>query len=163
MPSQGKGTPVGRADELAGFALLGGLTTAQRELVASLAREVKFAAGTTIFREGQPAVGCWLIQEGQVALETAVPGRGMVVLQTLGPGDVLGWSWLVPPHRWQFTATAGGPVAAAELDTERLRELADTDPALGYPLALGLMDAVAARLQATRSRAMDLYGSPRER
>lgn len=154
---------MGRADELAGFALLGRLTPAQRELVAGLAREVTFAARTTIFSEGQPAAGCWLIREGQVALETAVPGRGMVVVQTLGPGDVLGWSWLVPPHRWQFTATASGPVAAAELDTERLRELASADPALGYPLALGLMDAVAARLQATRSRAMDLYGSPRER
>ena len=151
------------ADELAGFALLGRLTAAQRELVASVAREVTFEAGTTIFREGQAASGCWLIRAGQVALETWVPGREPVVVQTLGPGDVLGWSWLVPPHRWQFTARASGRVTAAELDTARLRELADADPALGYPLALGLMDAVAARLQATRSRAMDLYGSPRGR
>lgn len=149
------------ADRLAGFALLDRLTSVQREMVAGVAREVTFAAGTTIFREGQAAEGCWLIHDGQVALETSVPGRGPVVVQTLGPGDVLGWSWLVPPHRWQFTATASGQVAAAELDTTRLLELADEDPALGYPLALGLMDAVAARLHATRSRALDLYGSPR--
>ena len=149
------------AEELAGFALLSRLTRGQRELVARLARQVTFGRGTTIFSEGQAAAGCWLIHEGRVALETVVPGRGPVVVQTLGPGDVLGWSWLVPPHRWQFTARASEQVAAAELNTARLRELAETDPALGYPLALGLMDAVAARLQATRSRAMDLYGSPR--
>jgi CRP/FNR family transcriptional regulator, cyclic AMP receptor protein len=152
---------VASAEGLAGFALLSRLTWGQRELVARLAREVTFARGTTIFNEGQAADGCWLIHEGRVALETFVPGRGPVVVQTLGPGDVLGWSWLVPPYRWQFTARASEQVAAAELDTARLRELADTDPALGYPLALGLMDAVSARLQATRSRAMDLYGSPR--
>jgi CRP/FNR family cyclic AMP-dependent transcriptional regulator len=154
---------VTSVEQLADFALLRRLTSAQRELVAGVAREVTFAAGTTIFREGQAAVGCWLIHDGQVALDTSVPGRGPVVVQTLGPGDVLGWSWLVPPHRWQFTARTSGQVDAAELDTARLLELAGADPALGYPLALGLMDAVAARLQATRSRVMDLYGSPRAR
>jgi CRP-like cAMP-binding protein len=98
-----------------------------------------------------------------VALATPVPGQGLVVVHTLGPGDVLGWSWLVPPCRRRYTATTAGPVSAVRLDTARLRALADADPALGYPLALGLLEAVALRLQSTRSRLLDLYGSPRER
>jgi CRP/FNR family transcriptional regulator, cyclic AMP receptor protein len=76
---------------------------------------------------------------------------------------VLGWSWLVPPHFWHFTAMAGTPVIAVELDTAELRALADSDPSLGYPLSLGLFEVVVSRLQSTRSRLLDLYGNPRER
>jgi CRP/FNR family transcriptional regulator, cyclic AMP receptor protein len=76
---------------------------------------------------------------------------------------VIGWSWLVPPHHWQFTARASGPVSAVHLDTDALQLLAEQDPALGYPLALGLFEVVLARLQHTRARLLDLYRSPRER
>jgi CRP/FNR family cyclic AMP-dependent transcriptional regulator len=151
------------AEQLSGFALFDGLTAAQGAAVADAARGVDFASGARLFEEGQPASGCWLIRAGRVALGTSVPGRGQVVVQTLGPGDVLGWSWLVPPHQWHFTATADGPVSAIQLDTARLRVLARQDPAFGYRLALGLMEALLARLQSTRARLLDLYGSPRER
>jgi CRP/FNR family transcriptional regulator, cyclic AMP receptor protein len=151
------------ADHLARVRPFDRLTPAHRSLIASTARDVAFPAGAAIFSDGQPALGCWLIRAGHVALGTQVPGRGQVVVQTLGPGEVLGWSWLVPPYHWHFTATASTEVSAVEFDTTRLRVLADNDPALGYPLALGLFEIVVARLQNTRSRLLDLYGSPRDR
>jgi CRP/FNR family transcriptional regulator, cyclic AMP receptor protein len=152
------------ADQLAGFPPFSRLTAEQRDLIAaSAARHTALAPGARLFGEGDPAEGCWLIQDGLVAVGTEVPGRGLVVIQTLGRGDVLGWSWLVPPHRWHYTATASTAVTAVELDTARLRALAEGDPALGFPLVLGFIEIVVARLQNTRSRLLDLYGSPRER
>jgi CRP/FNR family cyclic AMP-dependent transcriptional regulator len=150
-------------EDLAAFAIFGGLTVAQRAAVADVASEVVFASGERLFEEEQPAAGCWLISTGRVALGTSFPGRGHVVVQTLGHGDVLGWSWLVPPHHWHLTAIADGPVSAVQLDTTRLRSLAQQDPAFGYSLALGLMESLLERLQSTRARLLDLYGSPRER
>ena len=150
-------------DALADFAVLGGLSAEQRGTVAATGREVSYAAQELVFDEGQPAEGCWLILSGRIALTTEVPGRGSVVVQTLGPGDVLGWSWLIAPRRWHFRAVAVEPVAALELDTVRLRALADEDPALGYPLTLGLFASLLDRLQSTRARLLDLYRSPRER
>lgn len=148
---------------LDGFALFDRLSAGQRAAIAHTAEVVDIPAGARLFDEGQPAAGCWLVRTGEIALETAVPGRGRVVVQTLGPGDVLGWSWLVPPHHWHFTAMTQSAVTALRLDTDRLREVAQEDPALGYPLALGLFEILLARLQATRARLLDLYGSPRER
>jgi CRP-like cAMP-binding protein len=150
-------------EQLARFCVFERLTPAQLATVARAAWAIALPAGTRLFEQGQPADGCWLISHGQVALGTFVPGQGEVVVHTLGPGDVLGWSWLVPPHRWEFTATASGPVTGLRVDTDQLHALADADPALGYPLSLGLLDAALARLQVTRSRLMDLYGSPRGR
>jgi len=150
-----------RVEQLATVPPFERLAHAHLALVAATAREVTFEAGNTVFAEGQLASGCWLMRSGKIALESGVPGLGQVVVQMLGPGDVLGWSWLIPPHHWHFTATAATRVMAIEFDTERMRALADADPALGYPLALGLIEVVAARLQATRSRLIELYGNPR--
>lgn len=149
-------------DELAAFHTFDRLTTAQRAAVLATGTSVVVAAGSRLFEQDQAASGCWLIGSGQVALSTPVPGRGEVVLQTLGAGEVLGWSWLLPPYHWHYAATATAPVTAILLDTGRLRALADADPALGYPLALSLLEVVLGRLQHTRARLLDLYRSPRE-
>ncbi len=151
------------AELLAGLPPFDQLSAEHLAAVASTAASVSFPAGKILFSEGEPAFGCWLIRSGQVALGSQMPGRGQVVVQTLGAGDMLGWSWLVPPHCWHFTAIAVTGVTAIEFDTTRLRALAETDPALGYPLALKLFEVVVARLQNTRSRLLDLYGNPRER
>ena len=149
-------------DALTGFAPFDRLATAQREAVAATGTEVAIDRDTTLFVADDPATGCWLIRSGQVSLRTFAPGRGEEVLQTLGPGDVLGWSWLVPPRRWHFSATADTAVTAMRLDTDRLHALAAADPALGYPLVLGLFEVLLARLQTTRARLLDFYRSPRE-
>ena len=145
---------------MTGTDVLGGLSPGEREVVLRTAREVTYDDGARLFDEGGRADRCWLIRQGRVALDTTIPGQGRVVLQTLGPGDLLGWSWLVPPYRWHFGARAVGIVQATELDAERLRSLADRDPRLGYALARQLLVIVLDRLQSTRARLLDLYRSP---
>jgi len=151
---------TGTTRPLTAYPVFAQLPEAELELIARTARTVRFAARERLFSEGHPAQGCWLIEDGRVALDMAVPGRGQVVLQTLGPGDVLGWSWLVPPYRWHYGATSVLPTTATELDTAQLRALAEDDPRFGYTLVLTLFEAVLQRLQATRARLLDLYGSP---
>jgi CRP/FNR family cyclic AMP-dependent transcriptional regulator len=151
---------TGTVKPLTAYPVFAQLPEAELELIGRTARTVRFAARERLFSEGHPAQGCWLIEDGRVALDMTVPGRGQVVVQTLEPGDVLGWSWLVPPYRWHYGATSVVPVTATELDTEQLRALAEKDPRFGYTLVLTLFEAVLQRLQATRARLLDLYGSP---
>jgi CRP/FNR family cyclic AMP-dependent transcriptional regulator len=150
-----------RAD-VAGFGLFAGLSDRQLDVVSGAARTVRFGAGERLFREGDAAHGCWLIHDGCVALDLVVPGRGQVVVQTLGPGDVLGWSWLVPPYQWNFGAVARRPTTATELDTDQLRTFAEQDPRFGDLLATGLFQACVRRLQSTRARLLDLYRGPHD-
>jgi CRP-like cAMP-binding protein len=150
------------ATDLAGSIIFAGLSTAELELVSAAAHPVRFGTGERLFREGTPAHGCWLIHDGCVALDLMIPGRGRVVVQTLGSGDVLGWSWLLPPYEWHFGAVAVRPTTATELDTDQLRALAEQDSHFGYVLALSLFQACVQRLQATRARLLDLYRSPND-
>jgi CRP/FNR family cyclic AMP-dependent transcriptional regulator len=152
---------VCKPEELRGFALLADLTSPQLAKVAAHARVVTFNAGTRIIEEGREANRCWLVRSGQVALETGLPNAASSRVQTLGPGDVLGWSWLLPPYRWRFDGVATVPVTAIELDAVQLRAAAEQDPALGYAIAVRLVEALAERLHATRARLIDMYGSPR--
>jgi CRP/FNR family cyclic AMP-dependent transcriptional regulator len=153
---------VDSAELIADFPVLARLSPGDLAQIATAATTVRFAARDRVFAEGQQAEGCWLIHDGRVGLDTFVPGRGVVVVQTLGAGDVLGWSWLVPPYRWHFGAAALEPSTATELDTAQLRALADADPAFGYALATTLFTVMLDRLQATRARLLDLYRSPRD-
>jgi CRP/FNR family transcriptional regulator, cyclic AMP receptor protein len=151
------------AEELRHFPLFAALSPQQCETVAAHAQTITLPAGRRLFEQGEAADRCWLIRSGRVTLDVEVLGAGRQVVQTLGAGDVLGWSWLVPPYRWQLGAETTEPVVAELLDGTALRAVADRDPSCGYPLALGLIAALLPRLQSTRARLLNLYGSPRDR
>ena len=129
------------------------------EAFAAHGSERRFAAGEHIMREGEPAEHLYVIRSGTVALETTVPGRGPVTLQTLHDGDLLGWSWMVPPHRTRFDARAVSETVALAVDGERLRAACDADPALGYAVLRRLAVIFTERLTETRLRLLDLYAT----
>jgi CRP/FNR family transcriptional regulator, cyclic AMP receptor protein len=126
-------------------------------LIAGCARNVVFGDGTFLFREGEPADTFYLVRESAVALEIAAPGR-VVTVQTIGEGGVVGFSWLVSPHRWEFDGRAIGQVHAIEMDGACLRGKCDADPRLGYDLMRRFASLATRRLQATRLQILDVYG-----
>ena len=144
--------------ELSEVSALAALAPEHRAELAGCARNQVFAAGERIMREGEPADAFYVIRHGAVALETVVPQRGPVVLQTLHDGELLGWSWLVPPYRTAFDARALGTTRALTFDGACLRGRCEADPALGYALLKLLSGVFVERLQDTRLRLLDLYG-----
>ncbi|MBQ0986859.1 cyclic nucleotide-binding domain-containing protein [Streptomyces sp. F63] len=137
--------------------VLAALTPEQRERLMELSREVVFPAGTRIFEEGRAADRFWLIKSGSVTVDVHVPGRRSPTVETLGTGDLLGWSWLVPPRRWNFGAEALSPVRAYQFDAAQVLALMEEDPVLGRALSTAVAGIVAHRLTAARTRLLDLY------
>lgn len=123
-----------------------------------LAVERSYAFGDTLVREGDIADRFVLIYEGKVALEIVLPDRPSVTIQTLGGGDVLGWSWLVPPPEWWLDARAVKRTRTLELPAGPLRAALDAHPDDGYAFLLRLLPVVAQRLDHTRLQLMDLHG-----
>ncbi|MFJ8962620.1 cyclic nucleotide-binding domain-containing protein [Lentzea sp. NPDC102401] len=146
--------------ELDALPLFTNLSHTQRAAIAGAARIESYEPGTRLFDEGGLADQCWVVLTGCVLVDTDLPVRGRVGVQSIGQGELLGWSWLMPPYRWHFGATVVSPTRAVVVDTAALRRLADEDPALGYQLSLALINALVNRLQATRGRLLDLYRNP---
>ena len=128
-------------------------------LLAGCATNVRFGAGSFLFREGGAADRCFLIREGKIALEIAAPGHGAIIVQTLAAGDVAGFSWLLEPHQWQFDGRAVEPVHAFALDGTCLRGKCAEDPRLGFELTQLFARLAIQRLQATRLQLLDVYGN----
>lgn len=128
------------------------------ELMAGCAKNVRFEAGRFLVREGEPADDFFLLRRGRVAIEIHAPHRGPVCIQTLEAGEVLGWSWIVPPYRWHFDGRAAEDVTALSLDGACLRGKCDKDHELGYQLTKRVLASVARRLEATRLQLLDIYG-----
>ena len=108
----------------------------RRDQLMSLAREVSFTTGRRVLDEGGKADHFWVIHTGTVALDLQVPGRRAAVSETLGAGELLGWSWLLPPRHWHLGAEASSPVRAYEFDAAAVRELCEEDPARDHALCV---------------------------
>jgi CRP/FNR family cyclic AMP-dependent transcriptional regulator len=134
-----------------------GLEPQYLKLITGCALNVRFDAGTYIFREGEPASQFFLIREGKVALEIHGAQRGPITIETIETGEVLGWSWLFPPYRWHFSGRAIEPTRAIALDGVCLRTKAEEDPRLGYELMKRASEIMMERLQATRIQLLDVY------
>lgn len=116
-------------------------------------------AGEYLGREGEPAGAFYLIQSGRVAILLHTADRGEVEIQQLGPGDAVGWSWLVPPHRWEFSAKALEDVSGLCFDADWLRNACEQNHALGYQFLKQLVQVLAERLKATRVRLSGCQGN----
>jgi CRP-like cAMP-binding protein len=128
-------------------------------LVSGCATNVSFAPGEFLFREGQPANQFYVLRRGRVALQVHGPSAGTMVVDTADAGDVLGWSWLVPPYVWLFDARAVERTGAVSFDGACLRGKCEEDPHLGYELMKLVTQVMFSRLVAARVRLLDLYGN----
>lgn len=147
-------------DLLRSHPFLEGLSPEQLDRLSYQAKRAIYHPGYRIFHEGGRADRFWLIREGEVALDIEAPGRGPVVLETISGGTVLGWSWMIPPHRWHFGATARTQTLAVQFDATGVQRLCADDPALGYDLANRFMAVLIDRLQHTRQRLLELVDDP---
>ncbi|HLM90528.1 MAG TPA: cyclic nucleotide-binding domain-containing protein [Thermoplasmata archaeon] len=127
-------------------------------LLGPMAVERTYEAGDMLVRDGDPADRFVLVFEGKVALEIVLPDRPRVTIQTIGGGEVLGWSWLLPPHQWRLDARAVKRTRTLELPAPDLKAILETRPTDGYRFLLRLLPVVAERLENTRVQLMDIHG-----
>ena len=135
-----------------------GLGAEFTRFVAGCAKNRYAEKGEYLAHEGDEAAALFLVRRGKVSIETNIPGRGGVMLETLGAGDMSGWSWLFPPHKWTFDIKALEGTSFVELNGTCLREKCEGDPRLGYEVAKRLAGMMVERLRSTRLRLLDLYG-----
>lgn len=136
-----------------------GLEDRHLAIIVGCAKNVRFEEKEMLFQEGDDADWFYLIREGMVAIEIVVPQKGSTTVQTIQQGEVVGWSWLFHPYKWQFDARALELTRALAFDAKCLRTKCDKDHDLGYELFRRFSKIVTDRLEATRLQLMDLYGS----
>jgi CRP/FNR family transcriptional regulator, cyclic AMP receptor protein len=122
-------------ESIANAPIFEGLDPHQLEFIAFGAEELTVAAGTLVLMQGEAADHCFLICDGVVALELNSPGSGALRFLTLHEPDVVGWSWLFAPYRWDADGRAVTDCRLIAIDGVRLRDRCETDHRLGHAIA----------------------------
>jgi CRP/FNR family transcriptional regulator, cyclic AMP receptor protein len=130
-------------------------------LLTGCATNVRFTAGEFLIRTGREAHSIYLLRHGRVALEIVAPGHPAVCIQTLSEGEVVGWSWLLPPFLALYDARVLETTVALSLDGKCIREKCESDHDLGYEVFKRFSHLMSQRLQATRLQVLDVFGPAR--
>ena len=144
---------------VAGHPFFASLDPQYTKLLVGCASNVRFESGAYIFTEGEEANEFFLIRHGRVAREVFAPHRKPAVVETLGEGDILGWSWLLPPYHWRFDARAVEQTRAIALDGRCLRRKCEENHDLGYELLKRFAKIIERRLEAARLQLLDVYAA----
>ncbi|MFO7858220.1 MAG: cyclic nucleotide-binding domain-containing protein, partial [Ectothiorhodospiraceae bacterium] len=124
------------------------------QLVES-ARCRTLAENDILFRHGDAADHFYLLRSGHITVEIPAIEGPRLEVQKLGPGQVLGWSWLIPPYQWNFQARALEESEVVEFDGATIRQQCEDDPAFGYEVLKRFSNLMSARLEAARRRMME--------
>lgn len=125
--------------------------------IAACANTAIFDAGTFLFREGEPAHAFFAVQRGRVAIASITPHEGPLTIQSVGDGDLLGWSWLVPPYRWHFGARAIEATSVIAFNAACVREQIERDHELGFLIMRRFAQIMASRLEALSAQLTNVY------
>ncbi|MGD8278952.1 MAG: Crp/Fnr family transcriptional regulator [Gemmatimonadota bacterium] len=106
-------------------------TAARRLRRAAVVRD--YAAGTVIWREGEPSRGLALIETGRIRVVRSIGGRQFVV-HTEGPGGTLGEIPTFDGGTYPATAVAASRCRCAFLPAEAVLAAVDADPAFARAL-----------------------------
>lgn len=79
-----------------------------------------------------------------------------IVLQMLGPGEVVGWSWLIPPYTWNFSVDTVKDTIAIVIDSEKLKELFLKNKEIECLVYKSMFFVVTNRLRGSRQKIVEL-------
>ncbi len=133
------------------------------DFIAFLARHAKerhIEQDEILFRHDDPAHHFYLIRKGRISLEIPAITGPTLDVQHLGEGQILGWSWLIPPYAWNFNARAEAPSEVIEFNGQAVLDRCDKDVDFGYALLKRFSSLMSERLDAARRKMMDQWNPP---
>jgi CRP/FNR family cyclic AMP-dependent transcriptional regulator len=116
--------------------------------------------GQILFRHGENADKFYVVRKGRVSIQMPAIMGPALEIQTLGEDQVLGWSWLISPYKWNFQAKAEEDSVLLEFDGASILARCEQEPKFGYELLKRFAGLMSVRLDAARQKMMDEWNPP---
>jgi CRP/FNR family transcriptional regulator, cyclic AMP receptor protein len=123
-----------------------------RNLLSQHMDVISLDPGETLIQEGDPADFFYIVMHGTVDLYADVAGDEEQWVQRIDVQGVIGWSWLVPPYRWAFSARTPEGGMMMRFDAKAIRDLCERDPAFGYGTMKQICTLMLDRLHTVRNQ-----------
>ncbi len=129
----------------------GGESTQFRQLLA-LAREMAFASGARLVRQGEASRGAFLIRVGNLEAHVALPGGGTLTVAQFGPGDMFGEMSLIERGVVSATVIAQGNVKAWFVNRDDFRAMVASRGAEALEIQRTITKTLADKLRVLNER-----------
>lgn len=130
--------------------LLKGIPKESANRVLGLGSQRILAPGSTLFSLGDEATHLFLVVRGKANLTLPIRLEGThksAVVEERSPGQLLGWSGIIPPHRYTLQAITPVETELLALPRTPLLELFSSEPELGYAVLSNIARIIGQRLQ----------------
>jgi CRP-like cAMP-binding protein len=130
--------------------MLHGVAAADAARLTALGSRVQVPTGAQLFELGAEARDVFLIERGRISLTLPMrigARQEDVMVEERTAGQMVGWSGLIPPHRFTLKALAQLDTDVIVLPRAPLLEFFDANPAIGYVVMRNLASIVGQRLQ----------------
>jgi len=144
---------------LRGMALCRALSAAELETIAAIAERRQVAAGSDLFREGDPGDGLFLVVAGEINVIKRGPS-GEHSLARLGAGGVLGEMSLVTSEARSATGRALVDTQTLHLPAARFGSLLKADSLAAHKMVAAIAEVLARRLATMNGMVLQLAGDP---
>lgn len=119
----------------------------------SSTHEIKM--GQLLFRQGENADKFYIVRNGLISLQMPAIMGPVLEIQTVEKDQVLGWSWLIAPYKWNFQTKAEEDSELLQFDGAAILARCEQEPQFGYELLKRFAALMSAGLNAARQKMMD--------
>ncbi|MCL2012836.1 MAG: cyclic nucleotide-binding domain-containing protein [Cystobacterineae bacterium] len=133
-------------------ALFEGLTSRQLSTIKRVLKAREYAAGASIFSEGEKGDSMFIIATGKVRLSQIIDGVGEEAMALIETGQHFGEMALIDDSPRSSFAIAHSPCLLYELSNHAFNEVMFTHKEIAYTLLWTLVRTLAQRLRETNER-----------
>jgi CRP-like cAMP-binding protein len=130
--------------------LLAGLSESEAGTLMALGTRISVRKGERLFRMGDSADRMFLLVSGWISLTLPMTIHGQeedVLVEERMAGETLGWSGLIPPHRFTLNATAAADSELIAFSRSPLLEHFKDHPTVAYTVVRNVGSVIGHRLQ----------------
>ena len=133
--------------ELRQIYLMENLTDAMLGKMSPLLQRKLYAAGDTIFKEGEEAEFFYMLKAGKLLLEVDISEDISVSMGVVKAGFCFGWPALLPGTRYTSSAVCAEPCEVMTIPGQGFLDLMEKDHSLGYRVMQIIASILKSRLE----------------
>jgi CRP/FNR family transcriptional regulator, cyclic AMP receptor protein len=134
--------------------LLKGLQEEDCLRILALGTRVSLPSSAEVFALGAKAECMYIVERGRIKLTMPIQVHGKqedILVEEINSGQTIGWSGLIPPHRFTLKATVLVDAELISLPGEALRDYFAANPMIGCTVSLNLAGLIGHRLQLSQA------------
>ena len=137
------------------------LSDEQLEEIAKITEKKRYKIHEHIYERGNPAKHLFVVKRGLVSLRRIDPGDEFgIAFETREPGGLFGAASFMKPQEYTLTAICLEDTEVMAIGADKLFELCEKDPAVGYELMLKIAQIYFERYKIAKRSLHDMVRTP---